>query len=80
MASEKAIDGSKKAGDDYKQRVKDCDNDSFMRLRCADWLLDQTQRIVREVRDANQQVLENSVRSQATATQIIITEQREKLY
>jgi hypothetical protein len=80
VASEKAIDGSKKAGDDYKQRVKDCDNDSFMRLRCADWLLDQTQRIVREVRDANQQVLENSVRSQATATQIIITEQREKLY
>jgi len=80
IAGERAIDSSKKAGDDYRQRVKECDNDSFMRLRCAEWLLDQTQRIVKEVRDANQQVLENAVRSQATATQIIITEQREKLY
>lgn len=80
VASEKALDNSKKASDDYKQRVKDCDDDAFMRLRCAEWLLDHTQRIVKEVRDANQQVLENSIRSQASATQIIITAQREKLF
>lgn len=42
VASEKAMDSSKKAGDDYKQRVKDCDDDAFMRLRCAEWLLDHT--------------------------------------
>lgn len=80
VASEKAIDSSKKAGEDYKNRLRECENDSFMRLRCAEWLMDQTQRIVKEVRDSNQQVLENSVRSQASATQIIITEQREKLF
>jgi hypothetical protein len=48
-----------------------------MRLRCAEWLLDSTQRIVKEVRDKNQQILENSIRSHATSTQIILTEQRE---
>ena len=80
VASEQAMDKSKKAGDDYRQRIKECDTDSFMRLRCAEWLLDSTQRIVKEVRDQNQQVLENSIRSQATATLIIITEQRDKLY
>lgn len=40
VASERAIDSAKKAGTDYTQRVKECDNDSFMRLRCAEWLLD----------------------------------------
>ena len=54
VASENGMARAKKVSEDYHQRVKDCENDSFMRLRCAEWLLDSTQRIVKEVRDQNQ--------------------------
>ena len=53
--------------DDYKQRLRECEDDHFLRLRAGEWLLDSTQRLVKEVRDENQQVLENSIRSQAAA-------------
>ena len=42
-----------KTGEDYKNRLKECENDHFMRLRAGEWLLDSTQRIVKEVRDEN---------------------------
>ena len=32
----------------------DCGKDEFLRLRNAEWLIDATERIVKETRDANQ--------------------------
>ena len=60
-----------KAAADYKIRLKECDNDHFMRLRAAEWLLDSTNRIVKEVRDENQQLLENAIRSNAGSLQMM---------
>jgi len=37
----------------YEGRIKECGSDHFMRLRAADWLLDSSQRLVKEVRDDN---------------------------
>ena len=55
-------------GEDYKLRLKQCENDHFMRLRAGEWLLDASQRIVKEVRDENQQLLEDAIRSNAGVT------------
>ena len=60
-----------KASEEYKIRIKECDQDHFMRLRAAEWLLDSTNRIVKEIRDENQQFLENAIRSNAGSLQMM---------
>jgi len=55
----------------YSDRIKECENDHFMRLRAADWLLDSSQRLIKEVRDDNQTVLEKAIRQQATTQQLL---------
>jgi hypothetical protein len=56
-----------KLATDYKDRIREVGDDHFLRLRAAEWLLDSTQRLVKEMRDDNQQILENSIRGQAGA-------------
>jgi hypothetical protein len=55
----------------YEDRIKECESDHFMRMRAAEWLLDSSERIVKAVRDDNQQVLEKAIRQQATAQQLL---------
>ena len=52
--SDEGVKKSMQLGEDYKLRLKQCESDHFMRLRAGEWLLDATQRIVKEVRDENQ--------------------------
>lgn len=56
---------------DYTMRIRECGDDSFLRLRAAEWLLDSSTRIVKEVRDDNQGVLEKAIRDQANAKQLL---------
>ena len=56
------MDKSNQLAVDYKNRLKECEDDHFLRLRAGEWLLDSCQRIVKDVRDDNQQILENSIR------------------
>ena len=37
----------------YNDRIKECENDHFMRLRAAEWLMDSVTRLVKEVRNEN---------------------------
>ena len=37
----------------YNDRIKECESDHFMRMRAADWLLESSTRLVKEVKDEN---------------------------
>jgi len=52
----------------YDMRIRECQDDHFMRLRAAEWLMDSSQRITKEIRDENQGVLEKAIRDQASST------------
>ena len=55
----------------YNDRIHECESDHFMRMRAAEWLLDSSARLMREVKDESQTVLEKSIRQQATAQQLL---------
>lgn len=62
QACDKGVDQSNQLRLQYQQRIKECDQDHFMRLRAAEWLLDSVARLVKEVRNENQSVLEKAIR------------------
>lgn len=65
------IDKADELKKQYADRIKECENDHFMRLRAADWLLDSSQRLIKEVRSDNQTILEKAIRQQATSQQLL---------
>lgn len=71
VACEGGVDKARTLATEYHAKLKECENDTFLRMRVADWLIDQSQRLVKEVRDENQQILENSIRSQAASVKVI---------
>jgi hypothetical protein len=63
--------GMQKMGDlrvQYDNRIRECKEDHFLRLRVAEWLMDSSARVAKEMRDDNQAVLEKAIRDQASAT------------
>ena len=71
QSCDKGTAGMAKLRDQYNDRIRACDDDHFMRLRAAEWLIDSCQRLTKEVRDDNQEVLEKAIRDQASATQLL---------
>ena len=67
---ENGINEAKNVKSDYEKRMLDCGKDEFLRLRTAEWLIDATQRIVKDVRDNNQQLLENALRNKAVSKKL----------
>lgn len=53
QACDSGIDKSEQLKTQYADRIKECASDHFMRMRCAEWLLDSSQRLIKEVRDDN---------------------------
>lgn len=48
---------------DYTLRVRECGDDHFLRLRAAEWLMDNSGRLCKEIRDENQGILESAIRN-----------------
>ena len=71
QACDSGIDKSEHLKAQYNDRINECASDHFMRMRAAEWLLDSSQRLIKEVRDTNQEVLEKSIRQQATSQQLL---------
>jgi hypothetical protein len=55
---------------DYQKKLDDSKNDDFLRCRVSEWLIDSCERIVKEVRDSNQEKLEGAIRNKAVSNKI----------
>jgi len=48
---------------DYQKKIDECGRDEFLKSRVHDWLMDNSEKIIKEVRDNNQTLLENALRN-----------------
>jgi len=55
---------------EYGRKLEEANKDHFMRERVGQWLIDQAERTAKEVREANQQLVENALRNKAVSNKI----------
>ncbi|CDW83586.1 UNKNOWN [Stylonychia lemnae] len=48
---------------EYQKKIDDCGRDDFLKSRVHDWLIDSSERVVKDVRDNNRNLLENALRN-----------------
>lgn len=56
---------------DFRRKLDDCGKDDLMRQRVCEWVMDQSERTVKEVRDQCQDKLESALRSKSVALKLL---------
>ena len=68
--SEKAVKKVEQIGAEYKKKVAESAADAFRKERVAEWALEACDRVTRETKEANQQILENALKNKQASNKI----------